>query len=69
MFCLFSACSTFLWDSITEIFREDKKSTPRNLLLARDQSGQSRAGKMGPSCPLGWPIKTQDLPYIAHRHY
>ena len=59
MFCLFWLSSAALCDSIAEIVTEHKKSTPRNLLPAPDQSGQSRAGKMGPSCPLGWPIRTQ----------
>ena len=29
-----------------------QKITPKNLLL-REQSGKSRAGKIGPSCPHG----------------
>ena len=68
MFCLFWLSSAALCDSIAEIVTEHKKSTPRNLLPAPDQSGQSRAGKMGPSCPLGWPIRTQDY-HMATRGY
>lgn len=41
MFCLFWLSSAALCDSIAEIVTEHKKSTPRNLLPAPDQSGQS----------------------------
>ena len=33
----------------------------------RDQHLKSRAGKMGPSCLLGQPIRMQDLLYLAHQ--
>ena len=41
------------------------------ISLLREQSGQSRAGNIGPSCPLGKPIRTQDslfLPACATSH-
>ena len=33
--------------------------------LLREQNGQSRAGYIGPSCPLGKPIRTQNSPHRA----
>ena len=38
------------------------------LLLAQDQRGQSWVGKIGSSCPLRLPIRTQDSLHIAHMH-
>ena len=41
------------------------KDYAKRLLLLRDECGQSRAGKIGPSCPLGKPIRTQDSLHLA----
>ena len=38
------------------------------LLLAQDQRQQSWVGKIGSSCPLRLPIRTQDSLHIAHMH-
>ena len=34
-------------------------------MLMREQSGQSRAGSIAPSCLLGWPITAQKLVHLA----
>ena len=38
----------------------------KSAFLAWNQSGQSRAGKMGPSGSFGYPMRTQDSLYYAH---
>ena len=55
--------------------RSHHRNCPRvmNVVLflffhARDQCGQSRVGKMGPSCPLGQPIRTHDSLHLARGH-
>ena len=35
------------------------------FFFLRDQRGKSRAGKMFPPCPLGWPIWIQDSRHLA----
>ena len=55
MFCLFVCLLPLFCDFIDDIVQELRTlevCSTQMFFLSRDQRGQSRAGKIGPSCPL-----------------